>query len=139
MNSIDPPKFTYFRLTVKTKIHTTESLDRLEAAIRNVVKHVTTNVEKQGSLVGTSERIDSISIIYEQVRARQSISVLRRMLMNNLRGRTTSFLLNKQAAAAGKVALIDNEGESPLGGIRISIQCDVIQQVIDWLACAVRK
>ena len=58
------------------------------------------------------------------------------MLINNLDGNTTSFLLNKQGAAAGVVALIDRESESPLGGLRIQIQCQPIQQVIDWLTYA---
>lgn len=84
-------------------------------------------------LVGRSNQIESLSMVYEQTRARRSVSVLRRMLLNNLERNTTFLLLNKQAAAAGVVALIDRESESPLGGIRIEIQCLPIQHVIDWL------
>jgi predicted RNA binding protein with dsRBD fold (UPF0201 family) len=84
-------------------------------------------------LVGTSNQAESLSIIYEQVKSRRSVSVLRRMLINNLTGETTSFILNKQAAAAGVVALIDRENESPLGGLRIQVRCHPIQQLIDWL------
>ena len=84
-------------------------------------------------LVGRSNQIESLSMVYEQARARRSVSVLRRMLLNNLERNTTFLLLNKQAAAAGVVALVDRENESPLGGIRIEIQCQPIQQVIDWL------
>ena len=92
-----------------------------------------TYVERQSILVGISNQIESLAMIYEQVRARRSVSVLRRMLMYNLEGNTTHFLLNKQAAATGVVALIDRDGESPLGGLRIQLQCYPIQQVIDWL------
>lgn len=84
-------------------------------------------------LVGKSSQIESLSMVYEQTRARRSVSVLRRMLLHNLESNTTFLLLNKQAAAAGVVSLIDRESESPLGGIRIEIQCHPIQQVIDWL------
>jgi predicted RNA binding protein with dsRBD fold (UPF0201 family) len=91
------------------------------------------NIEKQTLLVGRSERIDSLFTIYEQVRARQSVSVLRRMLINHMDRSTTWFLLNKQAAAAGVVALADTDSESPLGAIRVHIQCDTLQQAIDWL------
>ena len=87
-------------------------------------------------MVGTTNQVESLSIVYEQVKSRRTVSVLRRMLINNLDGNTTSFLLNKQAAAAGVVALIDRESESPLGGLRIQIQCQPIQQVIDWLTYA---
>jgi uncharacterized protein len=128
-----PPQCSSFRLTVQAHIHRTESADRLEAALKNIVRLSTTNIERQSILVGTSNQVESLSIVYEQVKSRRSFSVLRRMLINNLDGNTTSFLLNKQAAAAGVVALIDRESESPLGGLRIQVQCQPIQQLIDWL------
>lgn len=127
------PKCVSFHLSVQTHIHRTESSDKLEAAIKTIFRLSTTTVEKQSIIVGTSNNLDSLSIIYEQVRSRGSVSVLRRMLINNLDGNTTYFLLNKQAAAAGAVALIDRESESPLGGLRVRVQCQPIQQVIDWL------
>jgi uncharacterized protein len=128
-----PPQCSFFRLIVQTRIHPTESLDKLKDALRNVIQHSTMNIEKQTLLVGRSERIDSLVTIYEQVRARQSVSVLRRMLINHMDRSTTWFLLNKQAAAAGVVALADTDSESPLGAIRVHIQCDTLQQVIEWL------
>jgi predicted RNA binding protein with dsRBD fold (UPF0201 family) len=132
-----PPQCSSFRLTVQTHVHLTESIDKLEAALKKVIPVSTTNVERQIILVGTSDQVESLSIVYEQVKSRRTVSVLRRMLINNLDGNTTSFLLNKQAAAAGVVALIDRESESPLGGIRIQIQCQPIQQLIDWLTFAI--
>jgi predicted RNA binding protein with dsRBD fold (UPF0201 family) len=128
-----PPQCSFFRLTIQTQIHLTESADKLEAAFKNMIQLSETYVERQSILVGISNQIDSLAMIYEQVRARRSVSVLRRMLMYNLEGNTTHFLLNKQAAATGVVALIDRDGESPLGGLRIQLQCYPIQQVIDWL------
>jgi uncharacterized protein len=83
--------------------------------------------------VGTTNNVDSLSIVYEQARSKRSVSVLRRMLINNVVGNTTYFLLNKQAAAVGAVALIDRERESPLGGLSIRVQCQPIQEFIDWL------
>ena len=127
------PRCSSFHLTVQTPIHLTESLDKIEAALKNVVLLSTVNVERQKILVGTSNQAESLSIIYEQVKSRRSVSVLRRMLINNLTGENTSFILNKQAAAAGVVALIDRENESPLGGLRIHVRCHPIQQLIDWL------
>lgn len=131
-----PPQCSSFHLTARTHIHRTESVEKLQAALKNVVLLSTTNVENQEILVGTSDQVESLSIICEQVRSRRSVSVLRRMLVNNLDGDTTFFLLNKQAAAAGVAALIDRDNESPLGGIRIQVRCHPIQQVIDWLTYA---
>ena len=127
------PKCAYFHLSVQAYIHRTESPDKLEAAIKTIFRVSTTTLEQQSVIVGTSNSLDSLSIVYEQVRSRRSVSVLRRMLINNLVGNTTYFLLNKQAAVVGAVALIDRESESPLGGLSIRVQCQPIQELIDWL------
>jgi len=42
-------------------------------------------------------------------------------------------LLNKQAATAGIAAVIDQEQESALGPIRVTISCEELDTVIDWL------
>ena len=83
--------------------------------------------------MGTSNNIDSLSTVYEQARSRRSVSVLRRMLINNVVGNTTYFLLNKQAAAVGAVALIVRESESTLAAESRQVQCQPIQEFIDWL------
>lgn len=127
------PKCTSFHLSVQAYIHRTESPEKLEAAIKTIFRVSTATLEKQGVIVGTSNNIDSLSTVYEQARSRRSVSVLRRMLINNVVGNTTYFLLNKQAAAVGAVALIDRESESPLGGLSIQVQCQPIQEFIDWL------
>ena len=127
------PQCSFFRLTVHTHIHRTESEVNLVAAIRNILQLSAIKKEKQNILVGTSDQVDSLSIVYEQVKSKRSFSVLRRMLINNLEGNTTSFLLNKQAAAAGVVALIDRENESPLGGLKVQLQCQPIEHLIDWI------
>ena len=62
------------------------------------------------------------------------MGVLRRMLTDNRISNTTRFLLNKQAAVAGIVVVIEDESESPLGPIRVTIVCDELDNLIDWLA-----
>jgi predicted RNA binding protein with dsRBD fold (UPF0201 family) len=61
------------------------------------------------------------------------MSVLRRMLLDNQVGDRTWFLLNKQAATAGIAAVIEDEQESPLGPIRVTISCEELNALIDWL------
>jgi predicted RNA binding protein with dsRBD fold (UPF0201 family) len=56
------------------------------------------------------------------------------MLLVNRIGNTTWFLLNKQAAVAGSVVIIENEQESPLGPITVTIDCEELDAVVDWLA-----
>ena len=61
------------------------------------------------------------------------MGVLRRMLLNNRVADSTYFLLNKQAAATGIAVVIDDEQESPLGPIRVTLDCEELDVLIDWL------
>ena len=61
------------------------------------------------------------------------MSVLRKILLSNSTGETTWFTLNKQAAAAGTVVVIEESQESPLGPIKIKISCSEMDKLIDWL------
>ena len=45
-----------------------------------------------------------------------------------------SFCLNKQVAFAGHVSFSEEQAESPLGPIRVNIETDNAEQLIDWLA-----
>jgi predicted RNA binding protein with dsRBD fold (UPF0201 family) len=45
-----------------------------------------------------------------------------------------SFCLNKQVAFAGHVSFSEETAESPLGPIKINIEAESPQQLVDWLA-----
>jgi predicted RNA binding protein with dsRBD fold (UPF0201 family) len=85
-------------------------------------------------IIGRAVGSDSLAILYEQVRSRSAMGVLRRMLLDNRAGDSTWFLLNKQAATAGIAAVIEDQQESPLGPIRVTISCEELGTLIDWLA-----
>jgi predicted RNA binding protein with dsRBD fold (UPF0201 family) len=55
------------------------------------------------------------------------------MLIDNRAGSGTWFLLNKQAATARIAAVIEDEQESPLGPIRVTINCEELDALSDWL------
>ena len=48
-------------------------------------------------------------------------------------GTSTWFLLNKQAATAGVAAVVEDERESPLGPIRVTLTCEELDALTDWL------
>ena len=58
----------------------------------------------------------------------------RRLLLKAMRGNMISFYLNKQVAFAGHVSFSEETAESPLGPIKINIETDNPQQLIEWLA-----
>jgi predicted RNA binding protein with dsRBD fold (UPF0201 family) len=74
-----------------------------------------------------------LSTLYNQVRDRSIISVLRRLLLSNLEKSSTWFYINKQVSTLGIIVLVDDEIESPLGPIRINLRSNNIDRVIEWL------
>ena len=56
------------------------------------------------------------------------------MLKRNVTNNSTRILYNKQAAYVKSLAICENENESSLGPITITITSDSIINFIDWIA-----
>ena len=66
-----------------------------------------------------NSNLNSLVKIFNQIRDKQTFSILRRLLNKNKYKNQTWFLLNKQAALMNKVVLCGDESDSPLGPIKI--------------------
>ena len=120
-------------LKVEASVNPSENLQKVYGAITNIVERCSPEFRYGGRVVGHAIGSEPLAILYEQVRSRSAMGVLRRMLLDNRAGDSTWFLLNKQAATAGIAAVIEDEQESPLGPIRVTINCEELDTVIDWL------
>jgi predicted RNA binding protein with dsRBD fold (UPF0201 family) len=121
-----------FELKIEASVKPSESAEKVKVAVSNMIDCMPEF--RYGSIiVGKSYNAESLRTIYEQVRSKSAMAVLRRILNYNRLGNTTYFLLNKQAAFAGTVVVIDDEQESPLGPIRVTLDCLEIDPLIDWL------
>ncbi|HYX72615.1 MAG TPA: RNA-binding domain-containing protein [Nitrososphaera sp.] len=120
-------------LKVEATINPSEDAQKVIEAIANLFPRCSPEVSYRSRAIGRAVGSDSLAILYEQVRSRSAMGVLRRMLLDNRAGDSTWFLLNKQAATAGIAAVIEEEQESPLGPIRVTISCEELDAIIDWL------
>jgi uncharacterized protein len=120
-------------LKVEAPVNPSEDPQKVIDAITNIVQRCSPEFRYGSRVVGRAAGIESLELLYEQVRSRSAMGVLRRMLIDNRAGDSTWFLLNKQAATAGIAALIDEEQQSPLGPIRVTISCEELDPLIDWL------
>ncbi|HEY7570621.1 MAG TPA: RNA-binding domain-containing protein [Nitrososphaeraceae archaeon] len=120
-------------LVVNTHVNTSESPIKVIHAVANVISRCSPEMKYGNQVIGKSVNIVSLDIIYEQIRSRSAQNVLRRILIGNRTKNTTWFFLNKQAASVGVVAIIENEQESPLGPIRITLNCEDLDTLISWL------
>jgi predicted RNA binding protein with dsRBD fold (UPF0201 family) len=120
-------------LKIEATVNPSESAQKVIDAISNLFNRCLPELSFKSRVIGRAEGTDSFSTIYEQVRSRSAMGVLRRMLLDNRAGDSTWFLLNKQAATSGIAAIIEDYQESPLGPIRVTIRCEELDSLIDWL------
>ena len=120
-------------IKVEAPVNASEDPQRVIAAIENVIEKCYPEFRYGSRAVGRARGAEALALIYEQVRSRSAMGVLRRMLLDNRSGDTTWFYLNKQAASAGIAAVIEDEQESPLGPIRVTLDCEELDTLVDWL------
>ena len=124
---------SHIDLKVEATVNPSERTQKVIDAIANLFARSSPELSYRSRVVGRAVGSDSLAILYEQVRSRSAMGVLRRMLLDNRAGDSTWFLLNKQAATSGIAAVIEEEQESPLGPIRVTISCEELDVLIDWL------
>lgn len=128
-----PTMTSPIELKVEAQVNPSEDPQKVIGAIEKVVERCFPEFLYGSRVVGRAAGSEPLSILYEQVRSRSAMGVLRRMLLDNRAGDSTWFLLNKQAAAAGIAAVIEDEQESPLGPIRVTLNSEELDRLIDWL------
>lgn len=124
--------------TLKCKIEMTslvnpsEDIDKIKQAISNIFPF-SNFYEKESLVIFQSNNLNSLEKIHEVIHSKQSQKTYKRNLENNLEGNRTWFFLNKQAAFVNKIAICENEDESPLGPIKVILTSTYIDRIIDWL------
>ena len=120
------------RVSAETSVNPSEDPDKVVRCLANIINGGTPRILINNALV-TCEGIHSLHHIRVGIKSRLSEGVLRRLLEYNRRDNTTWFLLNKQAALSGVIALVEDWDESSLGPIRVTIDSRDLDKVIDWL------
>jgi len=122
---------------VEVEINPTESEDKVKRAIENVFGNIETKVQpiyKGGLLTAETKGLESLTKLYNLLRRERIRNAARGALFEGMSGKTVSFCLNKQVAYAGHVSFSKEVAESPLGPIKVKIECENPRELIDWLA-----
>jgi len=132
---IRPPKnVSHIEVKVEASVNPSEDSEKVISAITEIVEKCSPEFRYGSRVIARTSGSEPLNTIYQQARSRSALGVLRRMLLDNRSSNSTWFLLNKQAATAGIVVVIEEDQESPLGPIRVTIDSDNLDTLIDWLA-----
>jgi predicted RNA binding protein with dsRBD fold (UPF0201 family) len=122
---------------VETQINPTENEESVKTAVNNFLDNATITIKpsiKGSSLTAVAKGQDSLFKLRNLLHNDRIRDASRRLLFKSIRGNMISFYLNKQVAFVGHISFSEESAESPLGPIRVNIETDNPEQLIDWLA-----
>jgi predicted RNA binding protein with dsRBD fold (UPF0201 family) len=123
-------------LHVDAEVNPTESEDKVKKAIENMFGNINLTAKplKKGSILvaevnGKEPLVKFYNLLYrEHIR-----TAAKTVLLSGMDKKTVNFCLNKQVAFAGHVSFAQEMAESPLGPIRVRIECGNPRELVDWL------
>jgi len=121
---------------VEVEINPTESEDKVKEAVENIFSNIPVQIKPlhKGSLmVAKVEGLQALTKLCNLLRREHIRSAARAVLFEGLKGNTISFCLNKQVAYAGHISFSKEVAESPLGPIKVRIECTNPRELINWL------
>ena len=124
-------------IRVEAEVNPTEDQEKVKRAVENVFGSVEFEVKPQrrGSLlVAKAHGVDGLTKLYNLLRRERIRDAARGVLFDGLSEKSIVFYLNKQVAYAGHLSFSKPVGESPLGPIKVQINCDNLRDLIEWLA-----
>ncbi len=122
---------------VETEIYPTENEDNVKASVTSFLDNASITVKpaaKGSTLTAIAKGQESLIKLRNMLCNDRIRDAARRFLFKSIRGNMISFCLNKQVAFAGHISFSEQTAESPLGPIRVNIETENTEQLIDWLA-----
>ncbi len=121
---------------VETEVNFTEDKGKVEKAIVNIFDNVSTEVKpslKGSVLVAEAEGREALVEFRRLLSLDRIRNAARKVFFAGLKCGAIYFCLNKQVAFAGHVSFCEEVAESPLGPLRVTIECDEPSLLINWL------
>ncbi|HYC11831.1 MAG TPA: RNA-binding domain-containing protein [Nitrososphaerales archaeon] len=122
------------RVALEATVSPSEDRSKVLAAMMNILGEADHVVEEtQGFIRVESSAGSSLDRLHDQLRDRQVRGAARKRLLAGRTGKSTTVMVNRQAATAGVIALCDTEAESPLGPVYLFVESERLDDIIRWL------
>jgi hypothetical protein len=120
------------KVQVSCQINPSEDLSKVKTAIFNIFPNLDISINNE-LLIGKSDNTSVLSNISESIRSKNTKNIYQRILKKNSNQDSTWFYLNKQAAFVNTVSLCNEADESPLGPIKVVLEGNDIESIIQSL------
>ena len=120
------------KVQVSCQINPSEDPSKVETAILNIFPDLEISISDK-LLIGKSNDMNTLSNISESIRSKNTKNIYQRILKKNSNQNSTWFYLNKQAAFVNTVSLCNESNESPLGPIKVVLEGNDIENIIQSL------
>lgn len=122
---------------IEAEVNPTEDEVKVKRAVENMFSNLEFEVKplKRGSLLtAKANGLEGLTKLYNLLRRERIRDAARSVLFRGIGDRSIILYLNKQVAFSGHVSFSQPVGESPLGPIKVEIECANPHEIIDWLA-----
>ena len=119
-------------IQVFCEINPSEDPSKVKTAVLNIFPDLKISISDE-LLIGKSNDIGTLSNISESIHTKNTKNTYQRILKKNSNENSTWFYLNKQAAFVSTVALCSESNESPLGPIKVVLEGNDIENIIQSL------
>ena len=120
------------KIQVYCQINPSEDPSKVKTAVLNIFPDLELSISDE-LLLGKSNDIGTLSNISESIHTKNTKNTYQRILKKNSDENSTWFYLNKQAAFVSTVALCSESNESPLGPIKVVLEGNDIENIIQSL------
>ena len=119
-------------IQVFCEINPSEDPSKIKTAVLNIFPDLEISISDK-LLLGKSNGMNTLSNVSESIRSKNTKNIYQRILKKNSNENSTWFYLNKQAAFVNTVSLCNESNESPLGPIKVVLEGNDIENIIQSL------
>jgi len=127
-----------FNLKGEVEVYPTEDLEKVKSAVEKIFSYISFQIKDSYKsdvkiLIFESKDKNSLLKIKEILKQEQIRDAAKRYLLENVEENKVVFYLNKQVAYVGRISFCEPYGESPLGPIKVEIECEDPKELINWI------
>lgn len=134
-NEEDDNEPTYVEVVAEARWNVTEKRETIEDILNRIVEgDVFLDDRFDGRyLVVRNSSMDALQLLGDWIREQQQIDTVRERLFRSTVNNLTALYFNRQAAAMGRIALVDINDEPPNGPVIFQLVSDGLNHVINKL------